>query len=388
MVLTMNRLFTTLIAASICGALAGAAAGFTTSSIIPETQSVPIRNIVTTSTPISVVPTSTFELVPLERRIVTPLVPPAFAKRKVSAVATLYRKTKGTAIEERVFTDDRMLGQAVALTSDGWFVTSASVFEGLRLADVTLWYRGSSYTLEKGIIDHINNTVFFKAPATDLVPSAFAHLQELQSGAEMWLETRSGELTPSIVVSINARTSIGSISSEIISRRIIAGGVSGAGDRGGAAWDPNGSLIGLVDSSAGARVRLIPGSSIATSFASLLKDGEIRHAQLGVNAIDLATMRVDGVRDGLPTYGAWIVDDKKSGKLGITRDLSAFQAKMKTGDVILRVDRDILDGSADLGEILADYQPGTLVTLRVMRQSTDIDVPVTLRQFITSEFIK
>jgi S1-C subfamily serine protease len=56
--------------------------------------------------------------------------------------------------------------------------------------------------------------------------------------------------------------------------------------------------------------------------------------------------------------------------------------------VILRVERDILDGTLDLGEILADYRPGATVTLRVWRDGTDFDLPVTLGSVTTSEPLK
>lgn len=384
----IKRSVFTLVVASVCGALAGAAAGFTTSSYFPDSLMTFQRSNVSSTAELPRVATSTFALVPLERRPVEPLLPPAFAKRRVSAVASLYRKPKGVSLEERLLATDRLLGQAVALTSDGWFVTSAAAIEGMRLADVTVWHNGKSYAIARGVIDRLNATAFLKTSASDLSTSAFAHVQDLQSGAELWSETRSGELTPAIVLSTTARTGTEPVSSEIATRRIIANGLSIAGDRGGAVWDPNGSLVGLIDSAAGERVRLIPASSVASSFASLLTHGEIRHAQLGVRALDLADVRLDGPRDGLPDSGALIRDEKKTGKLGVTRDLAAFKAGLKVGDVILRVDRDILDGSADLGEVLADYQPGTAVTLRVLRGAVDSDVQVVLGQVVTSEPLK
>lgn len=383
----LTRSVFTLVVASICGALAGAAAGFLSSTYFPEMMSA--NQLVSTSTTaIPKVPTSTFALVPLERRPAVPLLPPAFAKRRVSAVASLYRKPKGVTLEERLLGSDRLLGQAVALTSDGWFVTSASAIEGMRLADVTLWHNGKSYVIEHGVIDRLNSTAFLKTNASDLSTSAFAHVEDLQSGAELWSERRSGELEPAIVLSTTARTGTDTVSSETASRRIIASGLSAAGDRGGALWDPNGSLVGLIDSPVGERVRLIPASGIASSFTSLLNHGEIRHAQLGVRALDLADLRLDGLRDSLPESGALIRDEKKTGKLGVTRDLAAFKANLKVGDVILRVDRDILDGSADLGEVLADYQPGTTVTLRVLRGAVDSDIRVVLGKVVTSEPLK
>jgi len=378
-----------LTTSALCGALAGAAAGFATSSLQPA---YPVPAVIRAGSTTSTVeapkaPTSTFAFVPLERRSTGPLLPPAFAKRSVSAIASIYRKPKGTALEDRALSDDRLLGQAVALTSDGWFVADAAALDGLRLADLTLWRDGTAFSVERGVIDHLDNVMFLKTNASNLPTSAFAHLQDLQPGAEIWLETRPGELAPTIVRNVDARTSSDPVSSEIVARRVIMDAATMAGDVGGAAWDPNGSLVGIIESKAGERVRLIPGSSIGASFNSLLTNGEIRHASLGILSIDLADLRIDGTRD-VPASGALVRDDRKTGKTGVTKDSAAAKAKLKSGDVILRVDRDILDGSADLGEILSNYQPGASVTLRVVRAGVDSDMPVTLGQTVTSEAFK
>lgn len=384
----LKRPVFTLLLASVCGALAGAAAGFMASTVVTAGGPEPLR-IATSTAPATSVPTSTlFSLVPLERRAATPLVPPAFLKRRASSVASVYRKPKGASLDERTLGDDRLLGGAVALTSDGWFVTTAAVADGLRLADLVIWHGNIAYPVERGVADHLNNTVYLKTTATDLTPPAFAHVQDLQPGAETWLEARSGELVPAIVLAIAVRAaSTDSVSSETAARRIVLSTQSASGDKGGAAWDPNGSLVGLIESREGERARLVPASGIAASFASLLASGDIRHALLGVRTVDLASLRVDGERP-VPAAGAWIRDDKKTGKPGILRDSPASRAKLKAGDVILRIERDILDGTADLGEILADYRPGTTVTLRILHGTEDTDVQVTLGQTVTSEVMK
>ena len=91
--------------------------------------------------------------------------------------------------------------------------------------------------------------------------------------------------------------------------------------------------------------------------------------------------------DALPIRGALLV----AGAAGATREPAvtprspAAQGGLQAGDVIERVDRDILDGSADLAEILAGYRPDSRVTLVVRRGAQTIDVPVTLGDVVTSE---
>ena len=235
----------------------------------------------------------------------------------------------------------------------------------------------------------MNDTVYLKIDAKDLPSASFTRVQDLSPGTEVWAELLPGELQPLVILNLNARLApTDSVSSEIAVRRILLSGTTAAGQRGGAVWDDAGLLVGIVESAPGEAMRLVPASGIDSSFSSLLFDSQIKHAVLGVRTVDLADVHLGGDRGGLPQQGALVHDDRKSGKPGVAPNSPAAKAKLKSGDVILKVEHDILDGSADLGEILAAYRPGTAVTLRVLSSSTDSDVSVTLGSAVTSEPLK
>lgn len=302
----------------------------------------------------------------------------------------IYRKPKsGAALEDRLLGPERLLGRAVALTADGWFVTSASAVESVHLADLTIWRDGASVIIERGVVDRLNGMAFLKTNSRGLPSPAFAQASEIGNGAEVWIESQPDGFAPHVVVDAGARPNPNDIvSSELAVRRFLLNRQTAAGERGSAAWDPSGALVGVIESREGEETRLVPASSIASSFASLLASGEIRHAVLGVRALDLGTARLDGPRNGLPDRGALLRDDKRAGKPGVRSDSPAAKAKLATGDVIVRVDHDILDGTTDLGEILSVYKPNASVTLRVLRGGTDLDIPVTLGSALTSESLK
>jgi S1-C subfamily serine protease len=214
-------------------------------------------------------------------------------------------------------------------------------------------------------------------------------VQDLSPGAEVWVESRPRIFLSGAVIDLSGRVNPNdAVSSEVVSRYIGLDGVSVAGDNGAAVWDPQGALIGVIVSAAGEPERVIPATSIASSFSSLLSSGQIRHAALGVRAVDLGTLRLDGSRGDLSVKGALLRDDKRIGKLAVAKDSAAAKAKLLAGDVILRVERDILDGTADLGEVLSEYQPGATVTLRILRNGKDMDVSVVLDSVVTSESLK
>ncbi|MFH1620717.1 MAG: PDZ domain-containing protein [Patescibacteria group bacterium] len=383
------RDFLLLVICLISSALAGAAAGFWSSSWYADLDTKWLFEKTTTSSTLSVESTTTLALIPVESRAVKTLALPSFAAERLSPVGIIYKKIKNTSLEERVLSDDMIAGQAVALSSDGWFVTTLNVLDGLKIQDIVIWKNGTTYQIEKGIADRLSGTVYLKVAGAGLAPTALAHVTGLSAGAEIWVEARPRELVPSLVVKPGARLETnGTVSSEVASRRMILDGITRAGDMGGAVWDPNGSLVGLIDSKLGERLRIIPASAFSGSFASLLSSGEIKHAYLGVNAMDLGAARLEIVPGNTIVSGARLVDDKKLGKAAVLKESPAASAKLKSGDVILRVERDILDGSADLGEVLADYRPGASITLRVLRDSKDTDVPVVLGSIVTGEVLK
>lgn len=395
-----NHFLASLIVSAICGTLAGATAGYVTGRSF-QTVALPPGGIPSTTTTTSTsalpeVPTTTLSLVPLEHRAANPFVPPISLTRRATPVGVVYRKPKGATPEERIVGDDRVMGQAVALTSDGWFVSSASVLgiggsasEMAKLSDIAIWIGAKSYSVERGVFDRLNSTVYLKVAASGLTPPAFARSADIRSGAEVWIEARPDQFAPDVALNPRARSvTTEPASSEFATRRILLRGSTDARDQGGAVWDANGSLVGIIESKEGESVRVIPSSSISSSFSSLLANGEIRHAVLGVRAYDLAILRVDGEFPNMPASGAWIHDEKKSGKPGIVKDSPAAKAKLKVGDVILSIERDILDGAADIGEVLAEYRPGASVVLRVMRAGADMDVTVQLGSMTTSEALK
>lgn len=61
----------------------------------------------------------------------------------------------------------------------------------------------------------------------------------------------------------------------------------------------------------------------------------------------------------------------------------AEEAGLRLGDVIVAVDRVPIDSSHDLGDVLAQYEPGDRVTLGVWRSGQRIRVPVVLGKHAT-----
>ncbi|MCR4278399.1 MAG: S1C family serine protease [bacterium] len=358
-----------LLVASVCGGVAGGfvARIFPTSSTTDIRASDPDTRSTTTTEPV---------FVRVEPGGDPYLVPPKSLVERASPVATIYRKASGVTPDARTLDAERELGRAVSLTSDGWFVAMADEVDAMDSKTLSLWYNEKSYTPTRLIRDTLNGTVFIKIDARDLSSPVFGDVEILSSGSEAWLEREAHALNPAIFRTVHLSSSLpASQSSAMTYHRFSVTAFASPEDIGAPLWDPRGTLLGIVSKS-GVSAEILPSNTIASSFASLLSFNEIRHASLGITARDVSTWRIDGDRGTIPSRGTLV--------LSIAKNSPALKAGIQKGDVILQVERDILDGTADLGERLSEFQSGSEISLRILRNSEEMTIAVTLGSIVTS----
>lgn len=325
-----------------------------------------------------------YEVVPVAKSVMDlSQTPPAVLARSWSPVAAVVKKTSG----DLVYSDESHAGYAIALTSGGWWVAPFSVVKGLRASDLTVVWRGKNYPVLRAVRDTLTDAVFLKTSATDMPAAAFVKPADLTAGMLLWTETSPDRLVPETLIDLRASASVDPVLSERAARRLLVS-VRSETLSGGAVWDSRGQLVGMVESVTRAGLRVIPSANFRTALAGLLETGTIRHAFLGVRATDLSRLAfVTTTTQPLPDHGAWIRADKKTNVPAVSPD-SPSANKLKEGDVIERIDRDVLDEHADLGELLLEYRPGSEVTITVSRRGASIDVPITLGVVESSDVIK
>ncbi len=376
----------TIIIAAACGALAGAAAGWMFSFLpyqLPFPSGSAHGGSATTTASVKTIPT--VEVVPIDRKPAEPVLPPAFTSRRVSSVAGVYRRAPNSP----VLSDAQLIGEAVAVTSDGWVVLPSSVISGMKLGDIVLWRDGVAATATRGIIDDRSSVAFLKTPFANLQAPAFARYEDISPGIPVWIERRAGSYEPATIASLHGE--IGSLDgtpSNVAARRPTVTAFARSGDLGAPVWDANGTLLGIASGKPGDAFPFIPASVWAPSLYGIFSDGVILDADLGVRSLDLSALRLVASTSTLPRLGAWIVPDKTAKLPAVDKNSPAAAAGIREGDVITSVDRDILDGSADLGEVLVQYKPGSQVTLTVARDGKTLELPVTLGSVPVSRELK
>lgn len=116
------------------------------------------------------------------------------------------------------------------------------------------------------------------------------------------------------------------------------------------------------------------GFAIPTQIAhpvveTLLKDGKIEHARMGI-----------GINDVTPENATFFHLENASGALvsQVEPDSPASKAGLKVGDVITELNGKKMDSSGQLQAAISGHRPGDKVTLGIMRDGKPTSIPVTL----------
>lgn len=335
---------------------------------------------VTSTTP------SPVEIIRVERETAAPMIPAFFLQNRRSPVLFLVR-TSSQGGDVNLFTRDRILGEVVVLTVDGWLLTSASAVEGMRLADLAVVSDGHSYPVKEAVRDTATDLVYLKIMAQDLSVASFAQKKDAVVGLPVWVEAAPGRLIPQVLLDVQERRGEMPVQSERLSRRVLMNTSLGALPKGGAVWNAVGQLMGVIETSDAAGVWIIPTVEVTEALRSWLSAREIRRPTLGVAGIDASLLLSGAVSSTRSPNGFVVRGDRAQGITAI--DAKGPAAKLlKEGDIIERLDRDILEGVSDVGEYLAQYRPGTTLTLFGKRAGKPLEVTITLGSVVTSEVLK
>jgi S1-C subfamily serine protease len=184
--------------------------------------------------------------------------------------------------------------------------------------------------------------------------------------------------------------SIESLTNFAISGAIQTDAAINPGNSGGPLVDGEGRVIGVnqqIKSTSGGGEGVgfaVPIDAVKRSLDMLRKDGEADYAYLGVSSVELYPQLVDKF-DLDVDKGAWVQQVNPGGpadRAGIRGGGSPveFQAQpyRPGGDVITKVDGKAIENSAQLADLIADYEPGQEVPLEIHRDGDTREIEVKL----------
>ena len=267
-------------------------------------------------------------------------------------------------------------GSGFIISDDGYVLTNCHVISGYDKVTVAT-YDQETYDATVIGYDESSDIAVLKIDAENLKPVTLGDSSKLRVGDTVYaIGNPLGELTFSLTrgivsaLSRNISTESGSSMGLIQTDCAI-----NSGNSGGALFNASGEVIGITNakfSSSGSMEAeidnigfAIPINSVKRIVTSIIENGYVLKPYIGIAVSPLSeeTAGIIGIKSGA------VVQD-------VTEDAPADQAGIKVNDVIIKVDDKVIRDSTDLVQVIADTDPGEIVTFTIYRQGKELTLKV------------
>jgi serine protease Do len=272
------------------------------------------------------------------------------------------------------------MGSGVIITADGYIVTNNHVVDDAEKDGIeVVMHDKLRYKARLIGTDPSTDLAVVKIDAKDLTPAALGNSDNVQVGEWALAIGNPLGLTSTVtagIISAKGR-SINIIRDNYnIEDFIQTDAAINPGNSGGALVNLSGELIGINTAIATTNARYqgygfaVPVNILKTVAADLIKEGKVRRGYIGVmiGAVDQTMASALGMKD---TKGVLVQSTVKGG--------AAEAAGLKEGDVILSVDGKEVNAGNELQSYIATHHPGDRVMLRVYRDGSIVEKPITLK---------
>ena len=285
-------------------------------------------------------------------------------ERALPAVGSLFEKAQMT---ETGIPFSLAHNPVVALTSDGWVLTSQAA-----LGDRVQW-QTQQCEIDKRIDEPLSEFVFAHCQTMNVPVVNFGSGYDVAVGDQLFIVSAAGTVKATSVSSVTWGVLRSIESSDIPLRRIHVLDASEL-EHGSAVFNLFGDLVGVV-SRAKETTEIIPFEQLSSAFRQVLLPSEtITHPALGLQGIDLSrTVGVSpeisrGLRQGFLLYG---VQDPEVAQ-------ATTSLELLEGDIIVAVEGIAIDSFFSIDDLLVSYAVGDEIHLTINRAGLQQEVTVTL----------
>ncbi len=308
----------------------------------------------------------------------------AAEKSKNSVVYIIaYEKMGGSFFSEGY---SREKGSGVIISTDGYIATNYHVVKNADFIEITLGDK-REFVAEIIGVDEATDLALLKIEATQLPYLVFANSDSLQVGEWILAVGNPFGLQSTVtagIVSAKARN-IDALNKNDIESFIQSDAVINPGSSGGALVNTEGLLMGIctaIISSSGNYEGLsfaIPSNLARKVIIDLKQFGSVQRGKLGITVTD--------VNDDIAQKAKL---NKISGVLisSVNLNSAAAEAGLRKGDIIMRIDNNIINNSSEFYELINQYRPGDQLTLEAIRKGKSKVQPIILRNHLnTTDYI-
>jgi len=147
------------------------------------------------------------------------------------------------------------------------------------------------------------------------------------------------------------------------------------GNSGGPLVDARGQVVGIntfLISPSGTFSGMgfaIPSQIVRPTVETLIRDGKVSHGRIGIGVADVTPENAKFFDESNPT-GAVVTQ--------VESDSPGAKAGLLIGDVITEIDGKTISDAGELQVVVGQHQPGSKLTLEVLRDGKSMSIPVTL----------
>ncbi|MFP4059301.1 MAG: Do family serine endopeptidase [Bacteroidales bacterium] len=272
----------------------------------------------------------------------------------------------------------RGAGSGVIISDDGYIVTNNHVIAEADEIEVTL-HDNRSFTAEVIGADPATDLALLKIEETGLTFVAFGNSNEVEVGEWVLAVGNPFNLSSTVtagIISAKARNIRILREQSAVESFLQTDAAVNPGNSGGALVNLNGKLIGVNTAIAtptgtyAGYAFAVPVNIVKKVVDDLLNYGTVQRGYLGVFIRDLNSDLAEDI--GLDISTGVYVDSIISGS-------AAEESNLKKEDVIVAIDGEIINNTAQLQEMIATKRPGDQVEIVVNRKGRTREVTVTLK---------
>lgn len=280
-----------------------------------------------------------------------------------------------------VYTTETQLGHGIFLSNDGWIVTTDAVIktEG---DYVIINNEGRVGKLATILFDPASDFVLAKADLNSSHIATLAKTEDVSLGENTHLLTLNASQIARHLTLISGK--ISSLDSSAWTGTVQTSEYLGNhwqidddfSDRylGGAVFNNRGELLGLLNSKDEARL-ILPAHYLQAIIRNLGQLEKIERNNLGISYMPVHSAQTSFLQT--ENFGSYLVTSI-AGKEAVAPGSPAKRAGLRQGDLIIKVNDENMNEMRQLNQIIQELQPGTKVTLTLMREKQEQKIEVTL----------
>ncbi|MGC9452028.1 MAG: Do family serine endopeptidase [Oceanipulchritudo sp.] len=274
------------------------------------------------------------------------------------------------------------LGSGVIISADGYILTNNHVVSDNtgEPADEINVHLNDGSQVDARLVgrDERTDVALLKIEREDLPFIKMADSNNLRVGDVVFAIGNPlgvGQTSTMGIVSATKRTNLGLLGNEGYENFIQTDAAINRGNSGGALVDAMGRLVGIntaIFSQTGGNIGIgfaIPSRLARTVVMELIENGRVRRGYLGVSISDLNPDLAEAF--GLEVNSGALIEQ-------VQEDTPADRAGMRRGDVIHKIDGEVVESVADLRLRIASIRPGSEVEVTVLREGGEEALMVTL----------